>query len=214
MSPTSNADALIQAMTITELKEEIVSFTTQYKQALEKQTRAVLECERFERELEKLQNEVSASEEEVTNTNENDDENLEIINLEAKFEKLKLELAFAESEVELDVRRTHGRATESHIKSLVGIDENVVRLRNRIVDGKAYIKTKKAELQRERKEKWEQERQKRIRAKREPTSNELTALQEKIVSANREQLLADDEVEVLRKKLETLKLLVALATVE
>jgi chromosome segregation ATPase len=201
-------------MTIAELKEQIASFTTEYKQALEKQTQAVLECARLENEIEKLKTELSINEAEHVVSNENADENSEIINLESKLEKLKLELALAESQVELEARRIHQRATESHIKSIVATDENVCRLRNRIVDGKAYIKTKKAETQREHKERLEKERQNRLQIKRQQTNEELAVLQERLFSAKREKLLAGDEVEVLRKKLETLKLLVTLVNVE
>jgi chromosome segregation ATPase len=202
-------------MTISELKEQLISFTAEYKAALEKQTQAVLNYEKLETGLKKLQNELAlANEVEEANSGEIEDENSEIIDLEAKLEKLKLELLYAESEVELEVRRTHARATESHIKALVGTDANVHRLRNRIIDGKAYIKTKKAELSRERRENWEKQKQKRTQAKIQPESEELTALQEKLFLAERESLLANDEVEILKTKLETLKLLVSLIKVE
>ncbi len=202
-------------MTTSELKEQIASFTAEYKTALERQTQAVLEYEKLEHDLKKLQNELQLSNEnEEANSDESEVENAEIIDLEAKLEKLKLELLYAESEVELEVRRTHARATESHIKALVGTDVNVHKLRNRIIDGKAYIKTKKAEINRERKENWEKQRQKRMQAKRQPESDELTALQEKLDLAERESISANDEVEVLKTKLETLKLLVALVKAE
>lgn len=201
-------------MTIEELKDQISSFTTQFQTALEKQTQAILECRRIESELEKLQNELSRREEITANSTEGDDEDREIIELEAKFERLKLELILAESEAEIESRRTHARATEGHIRSLVAVDENVVRLRNRLVDGKAYIKTKKAELQRERKARWEQERQNRLNGKRQPAGDALDVVQQRLCSAKRDELFADDEVEVLRKKLETLGLLVALVDVE
>ena len=202
-------------MTISELKEQLISFTAQYKAALERQTRAVLEYEKLEDDLKKLQNELTlTSEIDEINSGENEDENSEIIDLEAKLEKLKLELLHAESEVELEARRTHARATDSHIKALIGIDANVHRLRNRIIDGKAYIKTKKAELSRERKENWEKQKQKRTRAKFQPESGRLADLQEKLFLAERESLSASDEVEVLKTKLETLKLLASLMKTE
>jgi len=134
-------------MTTEELKEQLISFTEEYEKALVKQTQTILEYEKLEDDLKKLQNEfLLMNENEETGSGESEDENSELIDLEAKLEKLKLELSHAESEVELEVRRTHAKATESHIKALVGIDENVHRLRNRIIDGKAYIKTKKAEV--------------------------------------------------------------------
>jgi chromosome segregation ATPase len=202
-------------MTITELKEQLISFTAEYKIALERQTRAVLEYEKLETELKKLQNELSLTKEmEESDSGESEDENSEIIDLEAKLEKLKLELLHAESEVELEARQTHARATESHIKALVGTDANVHRLRTRIIDGKAYIKTKKADLNRERKEIWEKQKQKRAQTKLQPESEELTALQEKLALAERESLSANDEVEVLKTKLETLKLLASLMKTE
>ncbi|MGI8467168.1 MAG: hypothetical protein ACR2N3_01825 [Pyrinomonadaceae bacterium] len=202
-------------MTTSELKEQISSFTAEYKNALERQTQTFLESERLERDLKKLQNEIQLSNEnEETNSDESEDENAEIIDLEAKLEKLKLELLYAESEVELETRQTHGRATESHIKALVGTDVNVHKLRNRIIDGKAYIKTKKAEIGRERRENWEKQKQKRTQTKIQPESDALVALQEKLDLAERENLTANDEVEVLKTKLETLKLLVALVKAE
>jgi len=202
-------------MTTSELKEQITVFTAEYKNALERQTEAILEYGRLEDNLKKRQNEFSlANETEESNSGESEDENAEIIDLEAKLEKLKLELLHAESEVELEVRRTHARATESHIKALVGTDGNVHRLRNRIVDGKAYIKTKKAEINRERKENWEKQKQKRTQTKFQPESEELIALQEKLALAERENLLANDEVEVLKTKMETFKLLVSLVKSE
>lgn len=198
-------------MTTSELKEQIISFTAEYKTALERQTTAFLESEKLERELKKLQNELLlTSEADESNLGESEDENVEIIDLEAKLEKLKLELLYAESEVELEARKTHARATESHIKALVGTDVNVHRLRNRIIDGKAYIKTKKAEINRERKENWEKQKLKKTQTKLQPESEELISLQEKIVLAERENILANDEVEVLKTKLETLKLLATL----
>lgn len=57
------------------------------------------------------------------------------------------------------------------------------------------------------------ERQSRLYAKYHPTNEELRVLQEKLFSAKRERLLADNDVEILRKKLETLKLPVALTNV-
>lgn len=202
-------------MTIPELKEQITSFTAEYKNALERQTQAVLEYEKLEDNLKKLQDELSlANETEESNSGESEDENAEIIDLEAKLEKLKLELSYAECEVELEVRRNHARATESHIRALVGTDANVHRLRNRIIDGKAYIKTKKTEINRERKENWEKQRQKRTQTKLQPESEESIALQEKLTLAGRESLSAGDEVEVLKTKLETLKLLVSLVKSE
>jgi hypothetical protein len=200
-------------MTINELKEQLISFTAEYKKALAKQTQTVLEYEKLEDDLKKLQNEfLLVNENEEADSGESEDENSELIDLEAKLEKLKLELLHAESEVELEVRRTHSKTTESHIKALVGVDENVHRLRNRIIDGKAYIKTKKAEVGRERRENWEKEKQKRFQAKIRPESEELIVMKEKLASAWRENLQADDEADVLRKKLEILKLLVALVT--
>lgn len=202
-------------MTISELKEQIISFTAEYENALERQIQAVLNYEKLEDELKKLQNELQLSNEiEESNSEESEDENVEIIDLEAKLEKLKLELLHAESEVELDVRRTHARATESHIKALVGIDANVHRLRNRIIDGKAYIKTKKAEISRERRENREKQKHKRTQLKLQPENEELTTLKEKLTLAERESLSANDGVEVLKTKLETLKLLAALVKSE
>lgn len=196
-----------------ELKEELVSFTEEYQKALERQTETVLEYERLENDLKKLENELLlVNEIEEENSSETEDENLELIDLEAKLEKLKLELTYAESEVELEVRKTHPRATESHVKSLVGIDQNVHKLRIRIVDGKAYIKTKKSELQRESKENWEKQKQKRFQSKLLPENDKITNIKQKIDLARKENLLADDRAEFLRKKLEVLTLLVALVT--
>lgn len=200
-------------MTIDELKAQLISFTTEYQKALEEQTQSVLEYEKCEENLKKLENHfLLANEIEEKNSDEVEDENAELIDLEAKLEKLKLELLHTESEVELEARQNNTRATESNIKALVGINENVHRLRNRIIDGKAYIKTKKAELQRERKENWEKEKQKRMQAKLKPENTEITEMKERVNSMRQRNLIADDKVEVLRKKLEILKLLTPLIT--
>lgn len=200
-------------MKIDELKEQLNSFTAEYQKALENQTQTVLEYERLEDDLKKIEKDFHLKNEvEEQESSELEDENLELIDLEAKLEKLKLELAYAESEVELEARRTHSRTTESHVKALVGMDKNVHKLRIRIIDGKAYIKTKKAELQRERKESWEKVKQKRLQSNLQPETAEITAIKEKIALARQENLLADDKADVLRKKLEVLPLLVALVT--
>lgn len=197
-------------MEIGELRNQIISFTTEYEDALKKQTQSILELERLEDEIKKSENEILSTNE--TEEDSNEDETAEFIELEAKFEKLKLELAYVESEVELELRHIHPRATESKIKSLVSVDKNVHKLRNRIIDGKAYIKTKKTEIERERKEKWEKEKQKKSQSESEPDNDKVNKLKENMASVRQETLQADDKVEVLRKKLETLKLLVALAT--
>ena len=73
---------------------------------------------------------------------------------------------------------------------------------------------KKAEINRERRENREKQRQKRTQPKLQPESEELLALQEKLALAEHESMLANDEVEVLRTKLETLKLLASLMKTE
>lgn len=200
--------------TIEELKEEISSLPEQYKKALEKQTQKILEVEKLERDISKLKRTLSLENETETNEDFDDTDDIELIDLETSLEKLKLKLAQTEYQVELNARKTTEKVTESHVKALIGTNEEVYKLKEQFIDEQAKLKTKKAELKRQSKERWEKERLSRRHTKNTPDSDELDNLETQLFITKLEQFSANDGVEVLKIKLETYRLLVGVESLE
>lgn len=200
--------------TIEELKEEINLFPSYYKQALEKQTRAILEVDRLEQEIARLRKTLSSENktDEVEFIDENDDS--ELINLKRDLEKLKLNQTRTEYNVELTSRKENPKATESHIKALIGIDEAVYKLREQFIDEQAKIKTRESDLRRQRQERREKDRTSYRQSREIPESQEMEDLEVKLFAAKREQFSANDEVDVLKVKLDTFRLIVGLESLE
>ena len=200
--------------TINELKEEISLLPIQYKQAVEKQTRTILEVDRLKQEIEKLKKTLF-SENEADETEIIDDtDDTELINLKRDLDKLKLNLTRTECNVELNARKENLKATESHVKALINADEDVYKLREQFIDEQAKIKTRESELKRQRQERREKERVSYRQSRAIPKSQELEDLETKLFTAISEQYSANDEVEVLKVKLETYRLLVGLESFE
>lgn len=200
---------------ITELKEELSLLPNQYKQALETQTQTILEAEKLKREISKLkENLLSKNGTDETELVDETDDNIEFISLETNLEKLKLKLAQTEDGVELNVRKTSEKVTESYVKALVGTDEKVCQLREQLIDTKATLKVKQSELRRERSERYEKQKLTRPKMNAKPESEELDDLEIQLISAESQQFTANDEVEVIKFKLETFRLLVGLESLE
>jgi hypothetical protein len=200
---------------ITELKEELSVLPNQYKQALETQTQTILKVEKLKREISKLKETLSSENEtDETELIDETDDNIEVINLETNLEKLKLKLAQTEDGVELNVRKTSEKVTESYVKALVGTDEKVCQLKEQLIDAKATLKVKQSELQRERRERYEKQKLTRPKMNAKPESEELDDLEIQLILAEGQQFTANDEVEVIKFNLETFRLLVGLETLE
>lgn len=197
---------------IEELKEELASLPNQYKIALEKQTQQILETERLEREIVKLKKTLSS--ENDTDDNEWIDGETILLDLETNLEKLKLKLSHTEYSVELNSRKTGEKVTESTVKALVGTDEQIYKLREQLIDEQANLKTKKSELNRQRQERKEKERISHRQKRSTPESQELDDLENQLSIVRNDLLSANDEVEELKFRLETYKLLVSLESLE
>lgn len=195
-------------MEVKELKNQILLLPDLYAKAVENQTQAFLEVQRLEHEVAKLENHLSR--EENNEINISDDTDIELINLELELERLKLNLAKAENSVELEVRVSNAKVTESHVKAFVGTDSEVSRLRNEIVESKARIKIRKADIQRKRNEIWEKRRVKRQKV----DSEDIDILKDLLLLAKKQLTIFNDEVDVLKIKLETLTLLAGLVEFE
>ncbi len=195
-------------MTIKELEKQIIQLPEQHEKALRKQTEAIVEVKRLEFEIEKLKKNLAREENNDNGSDEDTDEDL--ITLDTELEKLKLKLAESECKVELEVRISNGKVTESHVKALVTTDENVSQLRNELIEAKAKIKIRKAGIQRKRSELWEKRRQ----LKSNVEDDEIVGLKNKLRLAEEQNFFANDEVEVLKVKLDTFRLLVAISDSE
>ena len=193
-------------MTVKELEKQIVELPAKYENALRKQTETIIEVKRLEFEVEKLQRQLTKEEENNGNdSSEETDENL--INSDTNLEKLKLQLSESENKVKLQVRISNAKVTESHVKALVGTDGDVSQLRNELIEAKAKIKIRKAEIQSKRSELWEKRRQKRSNIE----NDNLLELKNKLRLAEEQNFFANDEVEVLKIQLDTYRLLVAIS---
>jgi hypothetical protein len=200
--------------TIDELKEQIAILPTQLREALNKQIRAQLEVNKFQEQVERLKATLKEQSDEEE-PEESEDENVELIKLESKLDRLKIKLSEAEDRAELDFRRETPKATESHVKAAVGNNTEVNRLRVEIIDAKEEARIKKITLQRERRAAWDARMQGRRtdRIKSELESKELDALQGQLSEALFESMMADAEVETLQAQLDVYKMLVQLEAI-
>jgi hypothetical protein len=146
-------------MTLEELEQKIVELPLKYEKALRRQTETIVRVSESKFEIEKLQKQLAKEENSDNGLSEDSDEDL--INLDTELEKLKLKLNEAESRVELDIRLANGKVTESHVKALVTVDQEVSDLRNKLIEAKAKIKVRKAEIQKNRSENWEKKKQRK-----------------------------------------------------
>lgn len=188
-------------MTEKEFEKKIADWLPKYEEALRRETNTAVNVNEITFEIEKLQKYLSKEENTGDDLSEDSDENL--IELDTELEKLKLKLNETESRVELNVRLSGEKVTESYVKALVAIDEDVSDLRNKFIEAKAKIKIRKAEIQRTRSELWEKRRQR----KSENENDELLELKNKLCLANNEQMFANDEVNVLKMQFESFRLL-------
>lgn len=192
--------------TVEELKREIALLPEQYTKALNRQTQTLLEFEKIKKQIEVVEQGMSLEDNDTKTSLFSDDET-EVIKLEAESEKLKLKLDYIESSIEIEIRKSNGKITESYVNALVGNDEKVYQLRNELIESRTNVKIKKAELQRERKEN-------RNQVKEQPVNNKLNRLEEKLLEAKEQKFSADDEVEILKVKLETFRLLVGIESLK
>jgi len=200
--------------TITELKEEISLLPDEYKQALGKQTHFYLETSRLEQEISKVEKSLlSDQEENVPEVFDEEEEDGTLLDLEAKYNQLKYDLTVTEYKVEIRVRDGEKKRNESPIKALIGTNDEVCRLKKQVLSDEATMKAKKSELRklsRERREKRPPYRRPRIT----PESQELDELQAKLFTATSEHTLASDEVDAIKFKFETYRVLYGLESLE
>jgi hypothetical protein len=145
---------------------------------------------------------------------ESEDEDIELIKLESEYDRLKAKLDAAQDKAEIEFRRDNPKATNEHVKAAVGNNTEVGRLRLELIDAKEECKIKKIALQRARR----QANEERLIARRdswrrrepEPESEELVRLEDEKVHALREPAEAEVEVEMLKARLDTFKLLIQL----
>ena len=188
-------------MTTKELEEQLIQLPEQYEKALRRQTETIVETERLEFEIEKLK--LALAREENSDNGLDEDTDEELIVLDTELEKLKQRLSEAECRVEIDIRTSHDKVTESYVKALVLTDSRISQLRNELVEAKARIKIRKAEIQRKRSELWEKRRQRKSNIEDE----KIMKLKNQLRLAEEQNFYANDEVEVLKVKLDTLRLL-------
>ena len=200
-----------------QLKEQIESIPTILRQALERQAKARIEVARIEAQVDKLEAEIAreGGPNDDDNLDEGDDleDDLALLKLESKLERLKLEVTEAEDKAELEFRESASKTTEGLVKAAVGNDPNVIRLRRECLEAKEAARIQKITLQRER----QAAREAKLEARRvtrvavEPENAEVSALQERLMLAQDEVILADVEVDVTQAMIETYKMLVQLA---
>jgi chromosome segregation ATPase len=199
-------------ISLEQLKEQISTIPEQLKDALVKQVNAKLEVSRLEAQVDRLKSQLEEQREDEETDDSSEDDDVGLIKLETKLERLKVKLCEAENRVELEFRRGAEKTTEGRVKAEVGNNPEVNRLKLEIIDVKEEARIKKATLQRERRAAWEEQVQARHRARNkvEPDSEELNALQDRLDRASSKEMMAKVEVEILRTKLETYTLLVQL----
>jgi hypothetical protein len=212
----------MSTMTIEELKEQLALLPDQFRQALARETEATFKANRLETSVEKLRERLkSQNKEEDEDEPEEDGEgdDVELIKLESAQDRLKVKLQGEEYKAEMAFRRDFPKATNEHVKAAVGNTPEVERLRLKLIDAKEECKLKEITLQRARREaanaraEARRELWVRRRDRPEPESKELDKLEEEYAEALRMMMEAKDEVEILRAKLDTFKVLVQLESI-
>ncbi len=140
------------------------------------------------------------------------DENAELIKMETKAEKLKYRLSEAEDKAEVEFRGSGAKATDQHVKAVVGSNADVIRLRDEYLDAKEAAKLRQMEIRRER----TAAREEAMRVARESTpsliqtpietenSKLLAAAEDALLQNTRERWQADIDVEVARFKVKAI----------
>lgn len=209
-------------MTVNELKEQLILLPDQLRQALAREAEARFNADRLaesvEKLREKLKNQEAGNDDDEESDDDSEDDDIELINIESNRDRLKAKLAAAEDKAEIAFRRENQKATNEHVKAAVGNDEDVARLRLELIDANEECKIKKLTLQRARREAMNARVEARRAAARgrnrpEPESEELDKLEEEHIEALRKAMEAEIEVEALRAKLDTFKILVQLESI-
>jgi chromosome segregation ATPase len=198
-----------------QLKEQITSIPSELQKALEQQAKARMAVAHLEAQISKLEVEIErAGEEEDNDTPDYDglEDNLELLRMESAVERLKLKVTEAEDKAEIAFRKTTEKITEALVKAALGTNPTVIELRNKLLDAKEAAKERKVTLQNERMKAREAKLEAMYSARKDtsPEYNKLFELQEKLSTAEDALTLADIEVEVVRAKIETYKMLVHL----
>jgi hypothetical protein len=204
-------------MTIEEIKEHLTLLPEQLRQALSREVAARFKADRLEDSIDKLKEKLKTQNEENDEgepEEESEDDDIELIKLESEHDQLKAKLDAAQDKAEIEFMRDNPKATNEHVKAAVGNNTEVGRLRLELIDAKEECKTKKITLQRARR----QANEERLIARRgswrrrepEPESAELERLEIERAQALRDAADADVEVEMIRARLDTFKLLIQL----
>ena len=197
------------------LKEKVQNLPSLLRTALERQAKARIAVARLEAQIAKIEakKELQDEDDDGIITNSTDDildDDVALIKLETKLERLKLELSEAEDKAELEFRTNESRVTEGYVKAAVGSDPVVTRLRRGLLDAKEAARIRKATLQRERQLARLAEQEKRFELRRTavPEDDRLSELRDKLHEASEELILADVEVFVAHATLEAYQILV------
>jgi chromosome segregation ATPase len=204
------------ASSVDQLKEQIETLPATLRAALERQARARIAVAQLEAQIDKLEAKI-AYESSERNGEDNDLEGeLALLKLETTLERIKLRLAEAEDEAELEFRSSALKTTEGHVKAAVGTDQTVSRLRHELLDAKEAARARKITLQHERQIARIAEHGARfaLRTADAPENQELPALQDELASAQEEMLLADVEVDVAGATIDTYRMMVQVESLE
>lgn len=199
-----------------QLREKIASVTSDLQKALEQQAKARIAVAHLEAQISKLEAEIErlGNKEDVRNTPDYDglENSLELLRMESAVERLKLQVTEAEDKAEIAFRKTSEKTTEALVKAALGTNPTVIELRNKLLEAKEAVKERKVTLQNERIKARETKLEAMYSVRKDipPEDNKLFELQEKLLTAEDALILADIEVEVVRAKIETYKMLVHL----
>ena len=174
-------------MTLTSLQKDLEEYPERLKQALIRQSKAVivLKVVREEVEQSNIEHDVEVDEQEPASTSD--------------YEKLQVRYAQKKAQLELDVRRNPPdgiKITESTVDALLNANEELCKMKEQMID-----------LQRKHAESRKVIRSRRIST--EPKTSD-TKLMQKLMKAEEENRNAEIEVDVLRETLETYRMLTAI----
>jgi hypothetical protein len=215
ISSANKPEAKMSTSSSEQLKKQIGSIPDELQIALEQQAKARIAVAQLEALVNKLEPEIERDdgyEEDDDPEYDGLDNNLELLRLESKVERLKLQVTEAEDRAEMDFRKSTAKTTEALVKAAIGTNSKVMELRNKLLDAKEAAKERKITLESERMKFREAKLEASYRTSREgpPETEKLFRLQEKLLAAANELIIANNEVEVVRAKIETFKMLVQL----
>lgn len=192
-----------------QLKEQITSLPNELHKALEQQAEARVAVSRLEAQITRLEAEVENADkqDDVPEYDELED-NLELLKMEFTVERLKLKVTEAEDKADIAFRKTTNKTTEALVKAAIGTDPMVIELRNKSLDAKEAVKERKITLQNEQMK--AREAMFKARHPTPPDNDKIFELQEKLSIAEEALSFVDIEVEVVRAKIKTFKMLVYL----